>query len=59
MVLPVNRWLVKLHHLTDELVYKVLNFYTSDGRDVLFHSAPAHLIRNCFASKARNFWVCM
>lgn len=56
----VNRRFMKLHTDSAELVYKVPNIYSSDGRFLYFFSDPPHLIktvRNCFASKTRKLHV--
>ena len=60
----VNRRFMKLHdpHKSSDMTYKVLNIYTADERRyIYFISDPPHLIktvRNCWASKHRNLWVC-
>jgi hypothetical protein len=57
----VNRRLIKLHGASGDVVHKVTNPYAPEGRELFFISDPPHLvktIRNCWASKARNLWVC-
>ena len=60
--LAANRQLFRLHapRGSTELVHKVTNPHSSDGRDFLFFSDPPHLlktIRNCLANKNRHLWV--
>ena len=57
----VNRRLIKLHEASEDVVNKVTNPYAPKGRELFFISDPPHLvktIRNCWALKARNLWVC-
>lgn len=57
--LSVNRRFFKLHG-TGDIVHKVLNPYSVDGRHIFFLSDPPHLIktvRNCWASSKRLLWV--
>lgn len=58
-----NRRFLQLHcpATTNSFVYKVKNPYTREERDIFFFSDPPHLmktVRNCWASKARQLWVC-
>ena len=57
-----NRRLMKIHDTSNDLVYKVKNPYSTDGRDFFFFSDPPHLLkttRNCWSSKCRSLWVSM
>lgn len=61
--LSVNHHFFKLHgeSTTDNPVHKTSNPYTSEERSLYFFSDLPHLIktvRNCWASKKRNLWVC-
>ena len=61
--LSVNRHFFKLHgdSSTDTPIHKTQNPYASENRYLYFFSDPPHLIktvRNCWASKKRNLWVC-
>ena len=60
--LSVNRHFFKLHgDSASDIVHKTPNPYTSEDRSLFFFSDPPHLIktvRNCWASKKRNLWVC-
>ena len=56
----VNRRLIKLHQPSADIVFKVLNPYSKEKRDLFFFSDPPHLvktIRNCWQSKHRSLWV--
>ena len=61
--LAANRRLFKLHEpASQDMVYKVGNPYATDGRSIFFLSDPPHLIktvRNSWANKKRQLWVCM
>lgn len=62
--LSANRHFFKLHgnSATDTPVHKTVNPYTSEDRFLYFFSDPPHLIktvRNCWANKKRNLWVCI
>lgn len=60
----VNCRFMRLHdpQKSSDMTYKVLNIYATDEkRYIYFMSDPPHLIktvRNCWASKHRNLWVC-
>ena len=56
----INRRLVRLHQINQDLLYKVPNPYAADNRDFFFFSDPPHLIkttRNCWASQCRKLWA--
>lgn len=58
--LSVNRRFFRLHG-TGQMVHKVVNPYSEDGRPLFFFSDPPHLIktvRNCWSSTKRLLWVC-
>ena len=60
--LSANRRLFRLHGPkgSKEIIYKVANPYSPDGRKIFFFSDPPHLIktiRNFFANRTRHLWV--
>ena len=60
--LSANQRLFQLHGPkgSKEIIYKVANPYSPDGRQIFFFSDPPHLIktiRNSFASRTRHLWV--
>ena len=60
--LSVNHHFFKLHDDSSKaLVNKTLNPYADEQWHIYFISDPPHLIktvRNCWASRKRNLWVC-
>ena len=58
----VNRRFLKIHASKDTITHKMANPFAPEQRDIYFVSDPPHLIktvRNSWASKKRNLWVCM
>ena len=59
-----NRRLFQLHKMPGDpkgkVVYKAVNLFTEETKEVLFFTDPPHLlktIRNCFQNPTRNLWV--
>ena len=63
--LAANRKLFRLHNPdlgSDDILYKIPNPYSDDGRELFFISDPPHLIktvRNAWYNSKRHLWVCL
>jgi len=62
--LAANRKLFRLHNPdlgSDDILHKIPNPYSDDGRELFFISDPPHLIktvRNAWYNSKRHLWVC-